>query len=199
MTPPSLQFSEAKIYLVRHGETQWNCEGRFQGALDSPLTERGITQARACGSLLADIADKVDAVIASPLGRTRQTEAVIRSIASYPATVWESRLAEVSIGSWDGLTDVDIDAGWPGLLNGSTPFDWYFRSPDGERFDAAMERVCSLLCELSGVVVAISHGLTGRLIRGAYLGLNKEETLSLPVPQDVVWLLAGGQIGALRG
>jgi broad specificity phosphatase PhoE len=54
------------------------------------------------------------------------------------------------------------------------------------------------LAEVQGTVVAVSHGLTERLIRGAYLGLHRREDLSLPVPQDIVWQLADGRIEALR-
>ena len=61
-----------------------------------------------------------------------------------------------------------------------------------------MNRLVAWLAEVQGTVVAISHGLTGRLIRGAYLGLPRREALSLPVPQDIVWRLADGLIEALR-
>ena len=97
-------------------------------------------------------------------------------------------------GSWDGLTHVDIDAQWPGRLDQTTPFNWFFRSPDGESYDAAMARVNPWLDNLQGIVLAVSHGLIGRLIRGAYLGLSREDALGLPVPQDVIWRLAKGAV-----
>ena len=93
---------------------------------------------------------------------------------------------------------MDIDAGWPGALDGSNSFDWYFRAPNGELYDDARNRVVAWLAEVQGVVVAVSHGLTGRLIRGAYLGLPRQETLSLPVPQDIIWRLTDRRIEALR-
>lgn len=191
------EFSTAEIYLLRHGETEWNAAGRFQGKLDSPLTARGVAQARACGRQLAAAVGRVDALFASPLGRARQTNTIIRSYATYPETQWDSRLAEVSVGSWDGLTQIDIDAGWPGLLDGTTPFNWFFRSPDGETYDAATERVRCWLSDLDGIVVAISHGLLGRLVRGTYLGLTEDEALRLPVPQDVIWRMANGRAEAI--
>jgi len=92
------------------------------------------------------------------------------------------------------LTHIDIDAQWPGLLDGSSPFDWFFRSPDGEIYDAAFQRAESWLDERRGVTVAVSHGLTSRIIRGAYGGLSETEALSLPVPQDVIWKLSSGRI-----
>jgi broad specificity phosphatase PhoE len=189
--------SGAEIYLLRHGETEWNSAGRFQGKLDSPLTARGIAQAEACGRYLAASLSEIDAIFASPLGRVRQTNDIIRRFVAYPDTRWDARLAEVSIGSWDGLTKLDIDAGWPGLRDGSSRFDWYFRSPDGERYDAAVTRVRSWLNDVEGTVVAISHGLLGRIIRGIYLGLTEDQMLGLPVHQDVIWHLADGEVIAV--
>ena len=188
-----MQHNRAEIFLLRHGETQWNVTGRFQGTLDSPLTERGIGQSVAMGRLLAERVSKADAQFASPLGRVRQTNQVIRSFGNYPETIWDSRLEEVSIGSWNGLTHIDIDACWPGALDGSSPYDWFFRSPDGESYDSAAARVNNWLSGLNGVIVALSHGLLGRIIRGRYLGLDRNEALSLPIPQDAIWRLADGR------
>jgi probable phosphoglycerate mutase len=182
------------IYLIRHGETEWNAQGRFQGRLDSALTNTGVKQAEAIGSRLAGLELSFDAFITSPLGRTRQTAAIIAGLAGLPAVQCDDRLAEVSLGSWDGLTDIDIDAQWPGLLDGSTQFDWFFRSPDGESYDAVFQRAECWLRERQGVTVAVSHGLISRLIRGAYIGLPKTEALNLPVPQDVIWRLSNGRI-----
>ena len=182
------------IYLIRHGETEWNAQGRFQGRLDSVLTNTGVKQAEAIGSRLAGLELSFDAFITSPLGRTRQTAAIIAGLARLPAVQCDDRLAEVSLGSWDGLTDIDIDAQWPGLLDGSTQFDWFFRSPDGESYDAVFQRAECWLRERQGVTVAVSHGLISRLIRGAYIGLPKTDALSLPVPQDVIWRLSNGRI-----
>lgn len=186
-----------EIYLIRHGETAWNAAGRFQGKLDSPLTDTGVKQAKLCGERLSALGIKFDTLIASPLGRTRQTASIIASCGRFPDAQHDDRLAEVSVGSWDGLTHIDIDARWPGRLDGSTPFDWFFRSPDGESHEAAFERVKEWLGDTRGRVVAVSHGLIGRILRGAYIGLPKSEALCLPVPQDVIWRLAKGQIEAI--
>jgi len=183
-----------EIYLVRHGETEWNAQGRFQGKLDSALTDTGVKQAEAIGRRLAGLGLSFDAFVTSPLGRTRQTATIIAGLAHLAAAQCDDRLAEVSLGSWDGLTHIDIDAHWPGSLDGSTPFDWFFRSPDGESYDAVFQRAESWLDELQGVTVAVSHGLISRFIRGAYSGLPKAEALSLPVPQDIIWKLSNGRI-----
>jgi probable phosphoglycerate mutase len=189
-----LKTTMTEIYLIRHGETEWNAQGRFQGKLDSALTGTGVSQAEAIGRRLAELNLSFDVFVSSPLGRTRETAAIISGSANLPAAQYDDRLAEVSLGSWDGLTHIDIDAQWPGLLDGSTPFDWFFRSPDGESYDAAFERSECWLREQQGVTVAVSHGLVSRIIRGAYSGLAKTDALSLPVPQDVIWRLSDGRI-----
>ncbi len=186
------------IFLVRHGETEWNATGRYQGHLDSPLTPRGMAQAEALGESLAAIPEIIDTVFVSPLGRARETLEIIARNGLLPQAQSDQRLMEVTAGAWDGLTQEDIDAQWPDALKRATPFDWYFRSPDGESYDAARVRALSWLNDVRGTVIAVSHGLIGRIIRGAYLNLPKEHGLSLPVPQDVVWKLAGGEIVALQ-
>jgi probable phosphoglycerate mutase len=187
-----------EIYLIRHGETEWNAAGRFQGRLDSPLTDKGLAQARGCGRAIAQIGVRPNRFLSSPLGRTRETAHAIAACAELPNVEFDARLAEVSLGSWDGLTMVDIDHQWPGLLDGSTPFDWFFRSPDGETFEAARARIESFLEELAGIAVIVSHGLIGRIIRGVYANLSMAEALALPVPQDVIWHLHDRRIDAIH-
>lgn len=184
------------LYLLRHGETVWNTQGRFQGQLDSPLTPNGIEQAELVGHRLAEEIgphfDQYDLWI-SPLGRARQTAKCIT--ASLPLTAMdEPRLMEVTVGSWDGMTLYEIDQEYPGALDDTDAFDWYFRSPDGETFDQICARAASWLADIaSAPAIAISHGLTGRIIRGVYLGLSQREMLVLPVPQNGFYRLQDGQ------
>lgn len=144
-----------QIYLVRHGETVWNAEGRFQGQLDSPLTRRGREQAGQNGMRLAKtLASRSGfAMHASPLGRTQETAAIVQAYLACEAPTSEPRIQEVTVGSWDGLTHADIDAGWPGALDGATAFDWYFRAPDGEGYSVAIERVRSWLADADSNMV----------------------------------------------
>ncbi len=190
---------QREIFLIRHGETEWNVAGRFQGALDSPLTARGVAQAEAIGRRLAGmLADAPPvAMHLSPLGRTRQTAALLGRIHAYSETIVEPRLREVTIGEWEGLTLEEMDAGWPDRMDGTTRDDWYFRAPGGESYDAAVARAREWLAEAQGPLVAVSHGLFSRLIRGVFLDLPREEALGLPVPQDVIWHLHDGRIEAI--
>ena len=187
-----------EIFLVRHGETEWNTQGRFQGSANSELTVKGREQAATIGRCLAEVAGHAERMIVSPLGRTRETAAIIRSSGALPDPEYDNRVAEVAIGMWEGRTLYEIGQEWPGYLEGSNQFDWYFRAPDGERYGQSMKRVIALLSELDSVSLVVSHGLLGRLIRAAYAGLPRQKALELPVPHDVIWHLKDGDINPIK-
>lgn len=133
----------------------------------------------------------------SPLGRAVATANIVKDVAGLSGGPQvDERLREISLGRWDGLTDEEIEQVSPGACDGSTRFDWFFRSPDGERFEQAQERLLHWLAEAEARAecqVAVSHGLSGRIIRGLYLGLLREQALSLDVPQNGVFVLANGR------
>jgi probable phosphoglycerate mutase len=183
-----------QIYFFRHGETEWNAAGRFQGLLDSPLMARGVAQAHGIGRRLASLGLVPARFQASPLDRTRHSAAIIGSHLTGPQIDEDARLAEVSLGGWNGLTAIDIDHLYPQQLAGTTRYDWYFRSPDGESYDRALERAETWLRDARGIVLAVSHGLFSRFLCGAYLCLLRDAALTLPVPQDVIWRLADGVV-----
>ena len=189
----------AEIYLVRHGETEWNRDRRIQGRLDSPLTPRGRQQARRIGRILAAKGIGPLPVSVSPLGRTRATaEILAEEMALGPVTV-EPRLMELSLGSWDGLTFDQVKACLPALVDGATAHSWYFRAPDGEGFLSASGRVGAWLAEQNEPVIAIAHGMVGRVLRSLYLKLPFEEVMAEPLPQDVVWHFRHGRMTVLSG
>jgi broad specificity phosphatase PhoE len=191
---------EPVIYLTRHGETLWNRDGRFQGRLDSPLTPRGIGQARRMGETLArHVRERAGwTIVASPLGRAQHTARIIAGVLGIAAEriETESLLAEVDIGAWAGLELEEIEAASPGALDGSTRHDWYFRSPDGETYDAMAGRIAAFLAAAATRerLIVVAHGVTGRLLRGLYLGLPGAAALELEVPQDAIFRLHGGGV-----
>jgi broad specificity phosphatase PhoE len=184
------------ILVLRHGETVWNRERRHQGRLDSPLTERGIAQARAMGRLLTRLPEAVFApIVASPQGRARRTAEIIREqLGEAGALRLEDRLREHSM-SYD-----EIEARSPGIFDGEGSHEWYFRAPDGESYAAFAARVGEWLGEQddSVAIVVVAHGLVSRLLRGLYAGLPRAVALTLPVPQDRIFRLATGAIEELR-
>ena len=186
------------ILLVRHGETRWNVERRFQGHMDSPLTERGRAQAAAMGGLIADLMARDPSpgwrLAASPLGRTMQTAEIIARATRLPVET-DERLKEVSCGEWEGQLWDDVVARFPEL---TTARRVIFTAPGGESYDVMLARLLAFLAdqppEPERRLVVVSHGAAGRVMRGAYAGLSEDEILDLDVPHDAVWRLANGQI-----
>jgi broad specificity phosphatase PhoE len=188
------------VYLLRHGETEWNLLGRYQGGFDSPLTDHGREQARAMGEQLAGLLPNAAPfrLTSSPLGRAVATATIVAERLGLSFTR-DVRLREISLGSWDGLSRAQIAERFPTTIQGATRYDWYFRAPDGESVEAATLRLDAWLGSLTGPTIAVTHGLASRILRGLYMGLDRAAALSLPVPQDGLFQLAGGVATYLPG
>lgn len=193
------------IYLIRHGETEWNQAKRVQGWNDSPLTELGETQARSmAGILAAEISNPADVILyCSPLGRARATAAIIAAELGldFGLCRFEEDLKELNTGQWDGLTFAEIEAAFPDDLNHFRQDSWRNRPPGGESYAMLSVRIGNWLerLEAAGPVLVVSHGIAGQVFRGRYLSLGEAETVSQDQPQDVVFRLAGGQVMELAG
>jgi probable phosphoglycerate mutase len=184
------------ILLVRHGETEWNLQRRVQGRFDSPLTERGVVQAHAIGELVRRLPDAAVArIVASPLDRARRTAEIIAGHLGARLII-DDRLREISVGSWDGLTYRDIEMCSPGVFDGDGRHEWYFRAPDGDTYEAFTARIAEWLAEAAGarLLIAVTHGIVSRVARGLYARLPRATALTLPVPQDKIFRLAGGAV-----
>jgi broad specificity phosphatase PhoE len=182
------------IFLVRHGETEWNRARRYQGWSDSPLTERGVAQAEAIGRRLCALPEAANAeIVASPTGRALRTAEIIAGCLGHTAPLrLDERLREISLGSWDGLARREIRSR---LAASFAEFEWYFHTPDGETYEEFAGRIAGWLAQSGdGPVIAVSHGVVTRVLRGLYARLPRAEALSLPVPQDRIFRLAGGTI-----
>jgi broad specificity phosphatase PhoE len=185
------------ILLLRHGETFWNRERRIQGHTESDLTPLGERQAEAMATLAAGLAAREGdpwRLVASPIGRARRTgEAVARATGLTLET--DARLAEICCGEWEGRLWDDVAATLPAGLDRMT---WFFMAPGGETFEDVAGRahdwLDSLPPEPERRVIAVSHGVLGRVLRGTYAGLDRETTLSQAVPQNAVFRLQNGQI-----
>ena len=175
------------IFLVRHGETEWNRDRRYQGWLDSPLTPEGIAQAEAIGRRLRLLPEAADAdIVTSPLGRARHTATIIAECLSdarghRQPIRFDERLREISLGSWDGLGKREIRRRAPELFTGEDGrWEWYFRSPDGETYDVFRRpHRCLSRRSRAAPVIAVCHGVVTRVLRGLYAGLPREKALRL--------------------
>jgi len=184
------------IYLLRHGQTEFNVARRYQGHSDSPLTARGRLQARRMGERLASLVGDGAGwrIVASPLGRTVSTAEIIRTtLPVAPDLELEPRLAEICMGLWDGLTYEELEARRPSALDHD---ERYFHGPGGESFDQFSGRLQDWLDAVGPAdnVIAVSHGLAGRVLRGLYLGMPRARMLRLDGPQDAVFRLDSGRI-----
>ena len=187
------------IYLLRHGQTDYNREGRLQGQSESQLTELGMAQVQAMADLLkAQIGDAAGwRLLASPLKRTRQSAAIVAQALGLEVEI-EPLLIEVGCGVWENQLYDDIRKTYPKDFTGP---GWCFRSPDGERFEHVDDRVRAFLRGLPPEgerrVIAVAHGISGSLLRGAYLGLSSQATLIQDTPQDAIFRLTAGRVERL--
>lgn len=173
---------ETHVYLVRHGETAWNRERRFQGHRDIPLSSEGFIQAeRLAESLKTEV---FDAIYSSDLRRAYQTAEIIAEKHGL-SVVTLKKLRERSVGEWEGLTQEEVAARFP---------DWRQRIAEGrhgaESFAELQERMMDQLEELvrlhrGGRILAVSHGgsinaVLDRVSQGRYgPGMSRLQNTSL--------------------
>jgi broad specificity phosphatase PhoE len=192
------------MFLVRHGETRSNVEHRYHGQLDSPLTQRGIAQAHAIGRHLATVlgAQSVE-IVSSPQPRALRTAELIRHhLSGVESLRTDDRLCEVSIGDWEGLNHDEIIALAAGVFDGDGRWEWCFQAPGGETYEAFAGRVGEFLCDINSAqsqsLIVVSHGILSRVLRGLYAGLPRLLALTLPIPQDRIYRLSGGNIEEIK-
>jgi len=153
------------LLTVRHGESEWNAVGRWQGQADPPLTDAGMMQAAAATKVLGAF----DAVWASSLQRASLTAEIIAEGLGIGPVQLHPGLMENAFGPWEGLTVAEIEHGWPGYLADN-------RRPDGaEQPDEVTARGLAALCEIAahhvgGEVLVITHAGLIRTLRRALDG-----------------------------
>ena len=194
LTMPDVRVPRSfPLYVLRHGETEWNVAQRMQGSLNSPLTARGRVQAAEMARLLAaELGDDWPPVYASPQPRALETARIVTAGRTAPRL--DERLRELTLGGWEGMTLADIEAARPGFFAASDPFFWRFNAPGGERYDMFAARVGSFLDELEGGAILVTHGIVSRVLRGLALGLAPDELGDrLPGGQGVIHVVADGR------
>jgi probable phosphoglycerate mutase len=191
------------LYYIRHGETDWNIEGRLQGRCDIPINARGRTQADHCGEVLRDLLarDAVDPAsldfVASPLGRARETmERVRRVLGADPGGyATDPLLTEISFGQWEGFTLAELSARFADAVAARERDKWDFTPPDAESYATMSLRVRDWYRGLMRDTVAVAHGGTFRGLI-VQLGLAEADTAPhLDIEQGVVYVIADGTIG----
>jgi len=191
------------IYLVRHGQTEFNVAGRHHGWIDSPLTQLGRLQARKAGRALARlIRNETVAMFVSPLGRAVETAAIISQEAGIltPAIV-DCDLREIGMGSAEGLTEPEVARLWPWCQATVSGEHMSLEAPDGETLTALGERLSRALSRIiaapSAAKVVVSHGVTGRVLQVLYLGNSPQNAASFAAPHDAMFQLNAGCVRRL--
>ena len=178
-----------RLLLVRHGETDWNRQGRFQGQIDIPLNANGWAQAEAAGSFLAPV--PIQRAYTSSMARPRQTaEAILASHPGVPLTS-TTGLVEIGHGLWEGRLEREIDQGWPQLLADWKRAPETVQMPEGETIHQVWDRSCAtwhtIASSLSGeeTALVVAHDAVNKTILCALLGLT---------PADI-WTIKQGNGG----
>ena len=197
-------MSQPLFYFMRHGETDWNVEGRLQGQRDIPLNTVGYGQAAACGEILRDLLAREGRdpasfdYVASPLARARKTMELVRAGLGLDTRDYrlDARLAELSFGCWEGLTFAELkrNAADVAALATREHDKWGFRPPGGESYADLLVRVRQWQETVARDTIAVAHGGVARTLI-VHFGI--EPPAAAPVhniEQGVVYRLAPGSL-----
>jgi probable phosphoglycerate mutase len=197
-------MSQPLFYFMRHGETDWNVEGRLQGQHDIPLNAVGYGQATACGGILRDLLERDGrdptsfAYVASPLMRARKTMELVRAELGLAAADYRTdvRLAELSFGRWEGLTFAELkrDPADVRALATREHDKWGFVPPGGESYADLLVRVRQWHQTVARDTIAVAHGGVARTLI-VHFGI--EPPAAAPVhniEQGVVYRFAPGSL-----
>jgi broad specificity phosphatase PhoE len=189
------------LYYVRHGETDFNVEGRLQGRRDTVINARGRQQAMDCGNVLAGLFARDGrgaedfAYVASPLQRARETMQLLRMTLGLDPAAYDvdDRLMEISYGQWEGLTLPEIDVRVPGALARRERDKWDFAPPGGESYRQLTARIGEWYAGMTRDTVVAAHGGGIRALMALFKVLPREEATHTHVAQGVVYVFADGK------
>lgn len=171
-----------RLFFLRHGETDWNAEGRLQGQQDIPLNATGRLQAGNAGRIVARILGpqalrSPDLLfLCSPLTRARQTMEIARAAMGLPAHDYaiEERIVELTFGEWEGLTWPEVKAREPAAASWREGNKWRFTPPRGESYAMLADRLRPWVERLDREAVVVSHGGVARALMAIVGGLPEE-------------------------
>lgn len=191
------------IYFIRHGQTDWNKEQRFQGQRDIPLNDHGRAQADANGPILRSVLEQhsIDPKqldwFCSPLGRTRETMARVRAAfdPDLPEVEFDNRLVEISFGEFEGVLLTEIERDHPDHFAARETSKWDHLPPNGENYQMLVERLESFRRDkIKRPSIIVAHGGVARAMRRIVTGLSGKNLDQWMPQQDKVMRLLDGNI-----
>jgi broad specificity phosphatase PhoE len=177
-----------RLLLVRHGETTWNVEGRYQGQADPPLSERGRAQAEATAQKLAD--QGLQVLYSSPLRRASETAQII-ALRLGLSVGYDPRLMEINQGEWEGMLVTDIEQHWPALFSRWVHDPWLVTLPGGESLSQLQMRVLAAVADMVARhpeqrIGVVTHKMPIAIIKIHRQGLEPERIWEL-FPANAAW------------
>jgi len=173
-----------RLILIRHGETEWNVEGRYQGQADPPLNQRGLAQAHQLAQKLRGVG--LDVLYSSPLRRALQTAQILAEALEVSLHT-EPRLMEIHQGEWQTLLYTEIAARYPELFDRWQTEPWTVTLPGGENIAQVQERVYAAVDEILSrhegqCIGMVAHRLPITLLKIRYQGLDPDVVRTLQLP-----------------
>lgn len=180
--------SYPELLILRHGETEWNAEGRMQGALNSPLTKAGKAQAVRQGEILQAFDLQGFDALSSPQGRAVETAAIaLARQVTHLRT--DDRLREIGVGDWAGMIRSALPGAEAFIEGPDGALELYERAPGGEGFAALEQRCAGFLASLGRPTVIVTHGITSRMLRAIATGSGASGLADMGGGQGVVYHL----------
>ena len=193
------------LYFLRHGQTDWNRLGLFQGASDVPLNEVGRAQSAQLGQTLSRqlIASGKDpervAVLSSPLGRAVETANIVASSLTGDGKriSHHAALRELSHGEWEGMTTLEVKETFPVARKARKADRWSFAPPGGESPDSRVPELQALLNGFKHPVVIVTHTGIIRICLSLLGVLERNTALLEPISQDKIYRISNGSLARI--
>jgi probable phosphoglycerate mutase len=194
----AMDFLAHRLIFLRHGETDWNVEGRLQGQHDIPLNGRGRDQAASAGRTARKYIAREGLTglryVASPLSRTRDTMELARGAMGLDPKDYalDDRLMELSFGSWEGLIWPQVKALDPAAAKAREGDKWLFQPPGGESYAMLADRLRPWLATVACDTVIVSHGGVARVLMAMIGGVPVSEAPLMDIHQGRVLIFQDG-------
>jgi broad specificity phosphatase PhoE len=188
------------IYHIRHGETDWNVDGRLQGWRDLPMNARGLQQAAHAAHILHELFAREGkspedfTYVSSPLTRATATMRIVRTELKLPVEDFacDDRLREIGYGTWEGQTLREMAERDPVVFAKRSANKWETAPPSGESYAHLAARVRTWYATLTEDTVVTAHGGTTRVLMVITGGATTDEAADRPIKQGAVYVFGQG-------